>query len=189
MSYYFDCLRNTFKSPFGNPAIAILVPTSTLQKFNFSSQNFFEKIKCFWPIQLVRSFIWHQYHFLQELISPRSSFHPSRGIHWYCTKKWCLNFCSTHPLAFWKNSFDENFGKLSSKIIGLLNAGTFAYLLGLRKNTRLERFMSVVDVQKKAWQKGLGLCRGLCVQSHVSYDKALYWIRDICVAQWDMKNK
>ena len=137
MSYYFDCLRNTFKSPFRNPAIAILVPTSTLQKFNFSSQNFFEKIKCFWPIQLVRSFIWHQYHFLQELISPLSSFHPSRGIHWYCTKKWCLNFCSTHPLAFWKNSFDENFGKLSSKIIGLLNAGTFADLLGLRKNTRL----------------------------------------------------
>ena len=35
-------------------------------------------------------------------------------------KKSCLNFQSTHPLlAFQKNSFSENFGKISSKALNL----------------------------------------------------------------------
>ena len=33
---------------------------------------------------------------------------------------------------------------------GVLNSSTFASLQGVRKTTRLERFMSVLDVQKKA---------------------------------------
>ena len=59
---------------------------------------------------------------------------------------------STHPLTFRKNRCNENFAKIPKKIIlfGVLNSSTFAGLLGMRKTIRIERFMSVLDVKRKA---------------------------------------
>ena len=58
----------------------------------------------------------------------------------------------TDPLGFRKNSCNEHLGKIPKKPthFGVLNSSTFAGLLGVRKTSRLERFMYVLDVKRKA---------------------------------------
>lgn len=53
---------NAVLKAIGNLDIDILVSPMTLQNFSFPLKNFFCKNNI-WPIQLLCSFIWHQYHF------------------------------------------------------------------------------------------------------------------------------
>ena len=69
-------------------------------------------------------------------------------------EKCSLKFWSTQPLAFQKRNCYENSAKLPKNIrFGVLKSSTFSGLLGVRKTTRLERFMFVLNVQKKACRR------------------------------------
>ena len=56
--HHCDCLFDTFKRPFGNLGIHILVSASTLQKFIFPLQSFLKK-----------QYIYGQYNFYAQLFS------------------------------------------------------------------------------------------------------------------------
>ena len=86
----------------------------------------------------------------------------------------------TDPLGFRKNSCNEHLGKIPKKPthFGVLNSSTFAGLLGVRKTSRLERFMYVLDVKRKACLRNFRH-----VQRCAYPEYALFW-SDICVAHW-----
>ena len=101
------------------------------------------------PIQILQSIIWHQYR-----LSTINHFHflfihseASIGV----LVKRLFEFLDQPSISISKNSFSENFGKLSSENIhfGVLYSSTFTGLLGVGKTTYLERFISILEVQKK----------------------------------------
>ena len=102
----------------------------------FSSHIFFWKNKAF-MINVTLVSLCFDYSFLHDLFSSIQR-HPL--VFW---KKGCLNFWSNHPLAFRKDSCNENFAKLPNETIhfAVLNSSTFANLLGVQKTTCLKRLM------------------------------------------------
>ena len=119
-------------------------------KFHFSMTNFFEKTIHLWPIQLLCSIIWHQYHFtaithllifIGVLGKKLFEFLEHRSISNSKTKKKkkkymvLMKILGNFPI---KHSF------------GVPYSSTFANFLGVQKTTRFERFTSILDMQKKA---------------------------------------
>ena len=69
LPHYCDSLSDTSERPFGNISIYMSASASTLQHFIFLLQNYLKKIKHLWPIQILCSIIWYQYHFTITLLS------------------------------------------------------------------------------------------------------------------------
>ena len=115
--------------------------------------------------------------FLQLLIYLWSSFHPSRVKHWYCRKNVVWIFGVLILQHFEKTVTMKTLWNFPKKPIyfGVFNSSTSAGLLGVRKTIRPERFMSVLDVQKKTCLRNFRhVRRGMCMQLHARYDKAIF---------------
>ena len=141
--HHCDCLCDTFQRPFGNLSIDMLVSASTLQNFIFPLQKLFAKI-FLTNITLVLNYLtsvslWYDYSFLYDLFF----IHPEASIG--ILEESLFEF-SEHP-----SISIPIFGRLPSKTSILESySSTFAGLLGVWKTTHLERFMSILDVKKKA---------------------------------------
>ena len=113
-------------------------------------QNVFEKIKRY-QYKSCSQLFGTSIAFLQLIISLFFKIHSEASIG--VLVKRLFEFLDQPSISISKNSFSENFGKLSSENIhfGVLYSSTFTGLLGVGKTTYLERFISILEVQKKVF--------------------------------------